>query len=58
MRDSIYWASECMAQGAGVIIEPISLPKEFLRAEINRLAIEPNYEKLVYSKKYDSSRIC
>ena len=45
MRDSIHWASECMAQGAGVIIEPISLPKEFLRAENNRLTIEPNYIK-------------
>ena len=45
MRDSIYWASEFMAQEAGVIIEPISLPKEFLRAENNRLTIEPNYKK-------------
>ena len=40
-----------MAQGAGVIIEPISLPKEFLRAENNRLTIEPNYKKISVLKK-------
>ena len=51
MSDSIHWASECMAQGAGVIIEPISLPKEFLRAENNRLTIEPNYIKIIVFKK-------
>ena len=45
MRNSIYCSSECMAQGAGVIFEPISLHKELLRAENNRLTIEPNLQK-------------